>query len=41
MNNENFMKNAPENVREEVKQNVAELGEKITGLRESLIQFKS
>lgn len=41
MNNENFMKNAPENVREEVKRNEAELREKINGLRENLAQFKS
>jgi len=40
MNNENFMKNAPENVREEVKQNVAELGEKLTSLKENIAQFK-
>ncbi len=41
MNNENFMKNAPENVREEVKRNEAELREKICGLKENLSQFKS
>jgi len=40
MNNENFMKNAPENVRDEVKQNVAELGEKLTSLKENIAQFK-
>lgn len=41
MNNENFMKNAPENVRAEVIQNEQELREKIHGLEESLVQFKS
>ena len=41
MNNENFMKNAPENVREEVKKNVFDLGEKLKSLQENLIQFKS
>jgi hypothetical protein len=40
MNNANFMKNAPENVREEVKLNEAALREKITALKENLIQFK-
>ena len=41
MNNENFMKNAPENVREEVKLNEAELREKMNGLKENLVQFKA
>jgi valyl-tRNA synthetase len=41
MKNENFMKNAPENVREEVRQNEAELREKIGSLKENLIQFKN
>ncbi|NOT77434.1 MAG: valine--tRNA ligase [Bacteriovoracaceae bacterium] len=40
MNNENFMKNAPEAVREEVKQGERDLKEKITSLEENLIQFK-
>jgi valyl-tRNA synthetase len=41
MKNENFMKNAPENVRVEVKQNEAELREKMNSLKENLTQFKS
>jgi valyl-tRNA synthetase len=41
MKNDNFMKNAPENVREEVKQNEAELREKLTSLKENIAQFKS
>lgn len=41
LKNENFMKNAPENVREEVIVNEKELKEKILGLKENLIQFKS
>ncbi len=41
INNENFMKNAPENVREEVRVNEAEIREKINSLKENLIQFKS
>jgi valyl-tRNA synthetase len=41
MNNANFMKNAPENIREEVKRNEAELREKMNGLKENLVQFKS
>ena len=40
MNNENFMKNAPENVREEVKRNELELREKLNSIKENLIQFK-
>jgi valyl-tRNA synthetase len=40
MNNENFMKNAPENVREEVKQNEFELREKLNSIKENLTQFK-
>jgi valyl-tRNA synthetase len=41
LNNENFMKNAPENVRAEVIQNESELREKITSLKENIAQFKS
>nr|BDT26787.1 valine--tRNA ligase [Bacteriovorax sp. HI3] len=41
MKNENFMKNAPENVRAEVIQNEKELGEKIASLMENITQFKS
>jgi valyl-tRNA synthetase len=41
LKNENFMKNAPENVREEVITNERELREKIQGLKENLVQFKS
>ncbi|QDK43309.1 valine--tRNA ligase [Bacteriovorax stolpii] len=41
MKNENFMKNAPENVRAEVIQNERELGEKIASLMENIAQFKS
>ena len=41
MNNENFMKNAPENVRTEVEQNERELREKIQSIQENLAQFKS
>jgi valyl-tRNA synthetase len=41
MNNEKFMANAPENVREEVKKNVRDLSEKVQGLQENLVQFKS
>lgn len=40
MNNEKFMANAPENVREEVKQNERELREKIQSIQENLVQFK-
>jgi valyl-tRNA synthetase len=40
MNNENFMKNAPENIREEVKKNELELREKLSSIRENLAQFK-
>lgn len=40
MNNENFMRNAPENVREEVQQNERELREKIQSIQENLVQFK-
>jgi len=40
LKNENFMKNAPENVRTEVIQNEAELREKISSLKENIIQFK-
>lgn len=39
MNNENFMQNAPENIREEVKTNERELREKIKSLKENLSQF--
>ena len=41
MNNEKFMANAPENVREEVKENERALREKMNSLSENLIQFKS
>ncbi len=41
MSNENFMKNAPEAVREEVIVNERELKEKINSLQENLIQFKN
>ncbi|MBC7539260.1 MAG: valine--tRNA ligase [Bacteriovorax sp.] len=41
INNENFMKNAPENIREETKQTKIELTEKINSLTENLNQFKS
>ncbi|MDO9183569.1 MAG: class I tRNA ligase family protein, partial [Bacteriovorax sp.] len=41
INNENFMKNAPENIREETKQTKIELSEKINSLTENLNQFKS
>jgi valyl-tRNA synthetase len=41
LNNENFMKNSPENVRAEVIQNESELREKITSLKENIAQFKS
>jgi valyl-tRNA synthetase len=40
MNNEKFMANAPENVREEVKQNERELREKMQSIQENLVQFK-
>jgi valyl-tRNA synthetase len=40
LNNENFMKNAPENVREEVRQGERDLKEKIQSLEENLVQFK-
>lgn len=40
LKNENFMKNAPENVRLEVETNERELREKVEGLRESIAQFK-
>lgn len=40
MNNENFMKNAPENVRAEVQQGERELREKIQSIQENLVQFK-
>ncbi len=39
--NENFMKNAPENVREEVKIADRDLREKMQSIQENLIQFKS
>ena len=41
LKNENFMKNAPENVRAEVIQNESELREKISSLKENIAQFKS
>jgi valyl-tRNA synthetase len=41
INNENFMKNAPENIREETRQTKVELTEKINSLTENLNQFKS
>lgn len=41
MKNENFMKNAPEEVRAEVQSNEQMLREKIDSLRENLAQFKS
>jgi valyl-tRNA synthetase len=41
MKNENFMKNAPEEVRAEVQTNEQLLREKIDSLRENLAQFKS
>ena len=41
LKNENFMKNAPENVRQEVIQNEAELGEKVRSLQENIAQFKA
>ena len=41
MNNENFMKNAPESVREEVIQGERDLKEKINSLEENLTQFKN
>jgi valyl-tRNA synthetase len=40
MNNENFMKNAPENIREDVKKAEFELREKLASIRENLVQFK-
>lgn len=40
LNNESFMKNAPENVRDEVIQNEQELGEKVKSLQENIAQFK-
>jgi len=40
MNNENFMKNAPENVREEVIEGERTLKEKIQSINENLVQFK-
>lgn len=39
LNNENFMKNAPEEVREEVQTNERELREKMIALKENLAQF--
>lgn len=41
MKNENFMKNAPEEVRADVEFNERSLKEKITSLQENLAQFKS
>jgi valyl-tRNA synthetase len=41
INNDNFMKNAPENIREETKKNKIDLTEKINSLTENLNQFKS
>jgi len=41
MKNENFMKNAPEEVRLEVQTNEQLLREKMTSLKENIIQFKS
>ncbi|MBC7713467.1 MAG: class I tRNA ligase family protein, partial [Rhizobacter sp.] len=41
MNNENFMKNAPENVRAEVIEGERTLKEKVQSLEENLVQFKS
>jgi valyl-tRNA synthetase len=41
MNNENFMKNAPENVRAEVIDGERTLKEKIQSIEENLIQFKN
>ena len=41
MNNEKFMNNAPESVREEVKLAERELREKIQSIQENLTQFKS
>ena len=40
INNENFMKNAPENIREDVMRIKRELTEKINSLTENLNQFK-
>ena len=40
LNNENFMKNAPENVRQEVIENEAILSEKVRSLQENIAQFK-
>jgi valyl-tRNA synthetase len=41
LNNENFMKNAPENVREEVISGERELSEKVKTIEENLNQFKN
>jgi valyl-tRNA synthetase len=41
INNENFMKNAPENIREETRRTKIELTEKMNSLNENLNQFKS
>lgn len=41
LNNENFMKNAPENIRDDVKRIKIELFEKISSLTENLNQFKN